>query len=421
MAEDKRTRQWVSDELMSLMGYSEPVVVKYVIGTTKKASSSTEVYNKLVDYGLSASAATDAFAKQIFARVPHNNSLSNYEKEEKNAAQLARQQKRYRLIDADDEDDEPTVVKHAKSDTQKKYFRKKTGVEESEDDEIEEKNIRHVQKRTKKYQDDDIEDEFESEEARARDQEEREQLERNIKERDAAGTRKLTEPKLSKKDEEEMIRRSKALEQNDITNLRKVSRQEYVKKRRDKKLEELKDDILDEEFLFQNVKLTEAEKQEISFKKKIYELAKDHLDDSDIVNEYRMPDAYDHEGGVNQEKRFATLMQRYRDPNATGEKMNPFAEQEAWEEHQIGKASLSFGSKNKKQDSQDFQYIFEDGVEFIKKSVMDGEMYENELDTEEADAIAKSELQKLQDDRKTLPVYPYREQLLEAINNHQVC
>ncbi|KMZ68149.1 ATP-dependent RNA helicase [Zostera marina] len=84
------------------------------------------------------------------------------------------------------------------------------------------------------------------------------------------------------------------------------------------------------------------------------------------------------------------------------------------------KASLSFGSKNKKQDSQDFQYVFEDGVEFIKESVMDGEMYENELDTEEADAIAKSELQKLQDDRKTLPVYPYREQLLEAINNHQV-
>ncbi|KMZ62330.1 hypothetical protein ZOSMA_472G00040, partial [Zostera marina] len=41
-------------------------------------------------------------------------------------------------------------------------------------------------------------------------------------------------------------------------------------------------------------------------------------------------------------------------------------------------------------------YVFEDGVEFIKESVMDGEMYENELDTEEADAIAKSELQKLQ-------------------------
>lgn len=60
----------------------------------------------------------------------------NYDREEKNAAQLARQQKRYRLIDADDEDDEPSVVKHAKSDTHKKHFRKKTGVEESEDDEV---------------------------------------------------------------------------------------------------------------------------------------------------------------------------------------------------------------------------------------------------------------------------------------------
>lgn len=103
-----------------------------------------------------------------------------------------------------------------------------------------------------------------------------------------------------------------------------------------------------------------------------------------------MPDAYDLDGGVNQEKRFSVAVQRYRlvmlreiavtvslahgvlhdrtlvlegqfsllrklmtiqgihrklilfhfdhsrDPEAA-EKMNPFAEQEAWEEHQIGK------------------------------------------------------------------------------------
>lgn len=94
--------------------------------------------------------------------------------------------------------------------------------------------------------------------------------------------------------------------------------------------------------------------------------------------QYRIPDAYDLEGGVNQEKRFSVASQRYRlviflkifltvaleyrvvercllvlffnlrssyglllcfvisrDPGAA-EKMNPFAEQEAWEEHQIG-------------------------------------------------------------------------------------
>ncbi|RVW31701.1 Pre-mRNA-splicing factor ATP-dependent RNA helicase DEAH1 [Vitis vinifera] len=50
--------------------------------------------------------------------------------------------------------------------------------------------------------------------------------------------------------------------------------------------------------------------------------------------QYRMPDAYDQEGGVNQEKRFSVALQRYRDSSAN-DKMNPFAEQEAWEEHQM--------------------------------------------------------------------------------------
>lgn len=36
---------------------------------------------------------------------------------------------------------------------------------------------------------------------------------------------------------------------------------------------------------------------------------------------------------------FLKLIVPYRDPTAA-EKMNPFAEQEAWEEHQIGKLLL---------------------------------------------------------------------------------
>ncbi|KAF7838515.1 pre-mRNA-splicing factor ATP-dependent RNA helicase DEAH1 [Senna tora] len=82
-----------------------------------------------------------------------------------------------------------------------------------------------------------------------------------------------------------------------------------------------------------------------------------------------MPEAYDQEGVVNQEKRFAVAMQRYRDPNAE-EKMNPFAEQEAWEEHQIV-SSISI-------------------VFFI------------------------------QEDRKSLPIYAFRDELIEAVNQHQV-
>lgn len=117
------------------------------------------------------------------------------------------------------------------------------------------------------------------------------------------------------------------------------------------------------------MKLTEVEYRELRYKKEIYELVKKRTDEADEINEYRMPEAYDQEGGVNQDKRFAVAMQRYRDSGAA-DKMNPFAEQEAWEEHQIGKASMKFGSKNKKQ-ADDYQFVFEDQIEFIKASVME--------------------------------------------------
>ncbi|KAL0364729.1 UNVERIFIED_CONTAM: Pre-splicing factor ATP-dependent RNA helicase DEAH1 [Sesamum angustifolium] len=277
---------------------------------------------------------------------------------------------------------------------------------------------RRVKSRTSHDEDDDSE----SEEERLRDQREREELERHMKERDAAGTRKSTWADsiyLGAHLAEEAIRRSDALENDGIGTLRKVSRQEYLKKREQKKLDELRDDIEDEQYLFEGVKLTEAEYRELRYKKEIYELVKKRTEESDYTNEYRMPEAYDEEGGVNQEKRFAVALQRYRDP-AAEEKMNPFAEQEAWEEHQIGKATLKFGSKDKKQKHNDYEFVFEDQIEFIKATVMDGVNVEQELTEAPEVSASKTAFEKLQNDRKTLPVYPYRDELLQAVNDHQV-
>ncbi|KAL3374879.1 hypothetical protein AABB24_006393 [Solanum stoloniferum] len=277
---------------------------------------------------------------------------------------------------------------------------------------------RRVRRRTSQDQDDS--DNSESEEEILRDQREREELERHLRERDAAGTRKLAETKLTRKEEEEAIRRADALEQDDIGSLRKVSRREYLKKREQKKLEELRDDLEDEQYLFEGVKLTEAEERELRYKKEIYELVKKRSEDTGDMDEYRIPDAYDLEGGVNQEKRFSVASQRYRDPDAA-EKMNPFAEQEAWEEHQIGKANLKFGSKDRKSRSDDYQFVFEDQIEFIKAAVMDGVNVDQEPSTDSIEkTMAKSAFEKLQEDRKTLPMYPYKDDLLQAINDHQV-
>ncbi|RZB65548.1 Pre-mRNA-splicing factor ATP-dependent RNA helicase DEAH1, partial [Glycine soja] len=104
------------------------------------------------------------------------------------------------------------------------------------------------------------------------------------------------------------------------------------------------------------------------------------------------------------------------------DKMNPFVEQEAWEEHQIGKATLKFGSKNKKQVSDDYQYVFEDQIDFIKASVMEGDKFDyEEMEDSHEKSKAKSAFEALQEERKRLLMFPYRDELLEAVHNHQAC
>jgi hypothetical protein len=66
---------------------------------------------------------------------------------------------------------------------------------------------------------------------------------------------------------------------------RKFSRQAYLQKRRDKKIDEIRDEILDHEYIFQDVKLTEAEEKEFRYKKKIYDLVKEHVESADDVAE----------------------------------------------------------------------------------------------------------------------------------------
>ncbi|XP_071731559.1 pre-mRNA-splicing factor ATP-dependent RNA helicase DEAH1 [Rutidosis leptorrhynchoides] len=421
---DSELKRWVSDKLMSLLGYSQPTIVQYVISLSKKASSSNDVFNHLKEMGVSSSSDTHTFAEEIFRKVVRKSTGSNfYRQEEEAAAMVARKQKTYKLLEADDDDDNDergvsSSVQSKKAGKREKRFRKKSENQDDEDDGG--PGILKQDRRVKHKASHDKTDDSESEEERLRDQEEREELERHLREKDTARTKKLTEHKLSKREEEEAIKRAKASEDNNMNALRELSRQEYLKKRKDKKLDELGDEIVDEEYLFGDVKLSEAEERELRYKKQIYDLVKKRtLDEDDNMNEYRMPDAYDDEGRVDQEKRYAVAKERYRD-SKDGDKMNPFAEQEAWEDHQIGKATLKYGSKNKKQ-SEDYDYVFEDQIEFIQGQVMGGENVDVEFDEEEQEkSIAKTAHEKLLADRKTLPVYPYRESLLKAVEDHQV-
>eukprot|EP00252_Welwitschia_mirabilis_P004082 TRINITY_DN14270_c0_g2_i1.p1 TRINITY_DN14270_c0_g2~~TRINITY_DN14270_c0_g2_i1.p1 ORF type:complete len:1044 (-),score=237.61 TRINITY_DN14270_c0_g2_i1:18-3149(-) len=418
MAEEKALQRWVSDQLHSLLGYSQPAVVSFMIAMAKKGHSAAKLASQLSEYGLPLSAETRSFAEQLYSKVPRKSSggLNAYQQAEREAAAIARKQKKYELLLDEDEDDTPAQQIELPKESKKKHLRKKRhSAISDEEDEI----VMPQRKSARVETPSDEDEEAEREKAREQDRRERDELDRRLREKDEANTRKLTEPKFSKKQQEEIMRRAEAETQEDLLpTLREISRQEYLKMREQKKLEELKDDLEDEQYLFEGVKLTEQEKHEMGYKKTVYELALQRAKDIDDIVEYRMPEAYDQEGKVKQEKRFAVALQRYKDPVAD-EKVNPYAEQEAWEQYQIGKATLKFGSLDKKKAEQDFDYVFEDQIEFIKESVLAGDGDDaSTLDDEEAGVKKVSD--KLQDERKTLPIYAYREELIQAVNDHQI-
>ncbi|KAL6839138.1 hypothetical protein ACP4OV_031029 [Aristida adscensionis] len=443
MASDGQLREWVSDRLMTLLGYSKSVVVQYVIRLAKECSSTGHLVGKLVEFGFTSSEETRTFAADIYAK--------NYQKQEREAAKLVQKQSTYQLL-ADDDDndaDNQTSTTRQSSANQasksRKHFRRKAEDQDGGDDDNEKvtkDSGRNVRRKIEEDNEEDGDDSSDDEQERIRDQQERAQLEKNMRERDAANTRKLMERQLSKEEQginlnsllvclifisakdidtrsltEELNRRSQAMDKNDTSDLRKYSRQAYLQKRRDKKIEEIRDEILDHEYIFDGVKLTEAEEEELRYKQRIYALVKDHVESADDIGEYKMPEAYDMGENVNQEKRFSVAMQRYKDPEGK-DKMNPFAEQEAWEEHQIGKSKLQFGSKNRKRSSDDYQYVFEDGIDFVKSSVIEGTQDEDYSDQEDIDA--KRYVEKgAPDERKTLPIYKFRDELLKAVEEYQ--
>jgi pre-mRNA-splicing factor ATP-dependent RNA helicase DHX16 len=299
-----------------------------------------------------------------------------------------------------------------------------------------------------------------ADEARERDRIEKEEFEERLRARDENKTKKLApgaERALTLEEKMEEARRGKHLAADEqcelLPDLRKVSREEYLKKRETQKLEELKDMIEDEEYLFQGEELTEQEKRDIAYRKKIYALATSQVRDIDAVMEdrYRMPDAYDEGDGSGRDKRFQVALDRYKDTKDADD-TNPFREQEVWEKHQIGMATAKFGAQDKAPEGKQYEYVFEDQIKFIKDEVMGGvgESSDEESSSSEEEEVeedgmmvkrkkvkkpkltareimekekaekAQSEREAMAADRASLPIYPYREALIQAVEDHQV-
>ncbi|KAG0517930.1 hypothetical protein BDA96_09G131500 [Sorghum bicolor] len=435
---ERQLKTWVSDRLMALLGYSQGIVVQLVVRLAQDCASAGELAARLVDLGgFPSSPDTVAFAEDVYGRIPRKQGTaagagavgSEYQRQMQEAAALAKKQSEFKLLADDDGEAAGVAASSCKS---RKRFRKK-GVPVPQQDDEEAAALsdsgRDQRRRRRRCpeSDEDADDLGDEEEEMRRDQAEKAQLERNIRERDEANTRKLMDRKPSRHEQEEQARRSEAMDRGDTSELRRHSRYEYLKKRKEEKMGELQRVIDDNEFLFDGVRLTDAEERELQHKKEIYNLiVQDRRADQDegAADYYRMPDAYDDAANVDQSSRFSVARRRHDDDDreARGAKGKAFSEQESWEEQQIRKSCLQFGSKDRSGASDEYELVFDDAVEFVKSAAaMAGTELDEETD-ELADEIdAKVTLQReLQDERKTLPVYKFKDELLKAIAEHQI-
>ena len=249
-------------------------------------------------------------------------------------------------------------------------------------------------------------------EERMKDLKARDEFAQRLQEKDKEKTRNIA-VKSDKKGLQEASKRLK-LETEDqtlvIPQLRKESRRQYLAKRKDDQLTLLEAAIADEEYLFGKEKLTESEQKRQDYNRKILELARQHDQVSEFANiqRYHIPSE--------------DQTEEYKEVNE-GENV-PNSEQRKWEEERLGSAMLHFGAKDAKQKNQTKEYdLIVDGIEidFVKALTLAGD---DDIiqDDNENKQMTEKEIKKLsiEETRRSLPVFPFKDDLIAAINDHQV-
>ncbi|XP_069571153.1 pre-mRNA-splicing factor ATP-dependent RNA helicase DHX16 [Brachyistius frenatus] len=424
--------QWVSDRLHDILGLSDRYVSQFMIGTARKASSAEDFVTRLEQTGtIDIDHSVSAFAKELFEKIPRKQVAEKPSRAlEREAIEMDKKNRTYTLLeDSDGDEDAVTETQKGKKKSKskdrgnkRKHIRQKKGSESSSEDEAPQRSNSGDQKSVMK-EDEEEEEEWEKEEReRLQDIEERDAFAQRVREKDKDKTRNIGE-RTDKKAYEEAQKRLKMAEddqKNMLPELRKRSRWDYLKKREEEKLEDLEAEIIDDEYLFSTDELTARERKELEYKRTLRDLAKDYKkagakEQEERKNRYYMPE----------EKRSKEVPQRELELEETPMELG--GEQGRWEEERLKTAALSFGAKKEReqgmrQEQEKYQLLLEEDemIDFVSSAItMKGTRTEKE---QEAASLSQAELKKqsMQEVRRSLPIFPYREDLLAAIQEHQI-
>lgn len=444
----KMDRVWVSDRLIHILGITEETMVDYILAIASKAKSESHLLEKLViEAQLPNSGLLVQFSKDLFSRTGKTASTNVASAKAKSAfreqVRVLEANAKFELLD----DDHIATVSGAgrsdraashsefkdKKDKPRGKIRKKN--EPLSDEETasalntytpkipeaawrNKLNDVYVEKQDE-YMDVLPLDTDNSETAGERDLRERDEFASRLKNRDLErGIREIEESTGKGK----RFKSDRETRHENMPDIRDRARLEYLKKREEQKMILLQQEIADEEFLFRDERMTEKEIRSLETKKKVLRLAKERLEINDKPDVYEMPQDYITEKGkIDKKKQDSLLYSRYEDKGKTkGAEVSSFvSEQSNWEATQL-KSNLSKpGAKDREVILDEYDYVFDESqhIDFVLQAAAETEIL---MKTEGPKlSVAEVKAQSILEVRESLPIYHYKDQLLEAIANFQ--
>ncbi|KDQ11123.1 hypothetical protein BOTBODRAFT_177594 [Botryobasidium botryosum FD-172 SS1] len=454
--------QYVDEHSFKFFGLSDKSIIDFVIASASTAKSPDLLFASLKDSGLPDTPDSHQFVQEVFSRAPRKtkhksaSATSEVRKRTEKEAKELRTQKFSFLLD----DDESGSVVETKKSKGKEKEREKNRDKDKERD-VKEKKERRIRKREadgKQWESDEeekarkrrkeeardtrppdeeddrgrespisMEDEEERKEReRLRDLKERDEFAERVRSRDKDSTKKVVEDRSSKSKGAAAEAAGRRLLADDaaqrvaaLPGLREHSRQAYLTKRELQQIELLRKEIADEEALFQGMKISKREQRDLDYKKQVLKLAEDRMKIDDKYDGYMLPEDYlTEQGKIDRKKKESVLYSRYEE-----QKEGQFVtDVDQWEQSQSKHSTFKSGALDKKEIEDDYEYVFDESqtIQFVMDQAEGGLINARDAALNAQIAEAEKRAKTIEETRKSLPIYGFREQLLEAIAEHQV-
>jgi pre-mRNA-splicing factor ATP-dependent RNA helicase DHX16 len=269
-----------------------------------------------------------------------------------------------------------------------------------------------------------------AENERVRDQKDKDDFAQRLAKRDEERAKKVLEDRSAAKDSVTAQRRALAddREARDaaMPDLRIRSRQDYLKKREAERLALLRKQVEEEQMeLRDNPDLTRREKEEFARNAEVLRIAEERLKIDEHLDGYVLPEDYITEKGkIDRKKKEDALYKRYVDRDEAGRERY-VTEHEEWEAEQTKRVQGQI-KKSEFVDEGDYGYVFDESqqMKFVISETLGGDlgkgMSREEREMKQRLSAAEAKAKTVEETRKSLPIYQFRDDIIQAVKDHQV-